>query len=241
MSIDLEGRVMWITGASGTLGKAIGSALARHGARVVVSSRSVVAYDDESRIHHLPLDINDREAVDRAADAIVVEHGRLDGLVTATTLPIFGDFLELDDDHWRQVIETKFLGTVRAVRAALPHFLRRGEGRVVVLSGRGALQPAPLHLPGSSVNGALNTLIAGLSARYGPRGVRFNALSPGSIRSPRLETLVAAGPGASFDAVLPYEGLPEDVAAAAVFLLSDQARFIAGHNMFVDGGGRPQR
>jgi len=241
MSADFDGQVIWITGASGTLGRAIASALAKHGAQVVVSSRSALAFEDEPHIHSLPLDINDREAVERAVDSILADHGRLDGLVTSTTLPIFGDFLQLDDDHWRQVIETKFLGTVRAVRAVLPHFLQQGEGRVVVLSGRGALQPTPLHLPGSSVNGALNTLVAGLSALYGPRGVRFNALSPGSIRSPRLETLVSAGPGATFGAVLPYQGLPEDVAAAALFLLSDQARFVAGHNLLVDGGGRPQR
>lgn len=239
MSFDFEGRVIWVTGASGTLGKAIASSLAKHGARVVVSSRRVAVFEDESCIHNLPLDINDRTAVDCAADAIMAEHGRLDGLVTSTTLPVFGDFLELDDDQWRQVFETKFMGTVRAIRAALPHFLRQGEGRVVVLSGRGALHPSPFHLPGSSVNGALNTLVTGLSALYGPKGVRFNALSPGSIRSPRLETLVAAGPGASLEAVLPYEGRPEDVAIAALFLLSDQARFIAGHNMLVDGGGRP--
>lgn len=238
MAHEFKDKVIWVTGASGALGAASARTLAASGATVVVSSRRPEALPAGERIAPLPLDVTDTPAVEAAVADILARFGRLDGLVTSTTLPIFGDFLELEDDDWRKVIDAKLLGTVRPARAALRHFVAVGAGRIVALSGRGGLEPSPQHLPGSSVNAALLLLVRGLAAIYGPKGVRINAVSPGPIQSPRLEALVAAGTGVPPATPLKGPGLPSDVADAVAFLLSDEARFISGANLLVDGGGR---
>ena len=236
---EFSDKIIWVTGASGALGAASVQTLAERGATVVASSRHLDALPSGSGIHRLAVDVTDNGAVIAAADEIVSRFGRLDGLVTSTTLPVFGDFLELDDAAWQAVIDAKLLGSVRPLRAILPHFIRQGGGRVVILSGRGGIQPSPQHLPGSSVNAALILLVQGLGALYGAKGVRINAVSPGPIRSPRLDALNAVGSGSqTTNTPIPGPGLPSDVGDAVAFLLSDQSRFITGANLLVDGGGR---
>lgn len=235
---EFEGRVIWVTGASGALGAAIAWKLAAAGATVVASGRRLEKIPRAERIVPLHADISDEASVTSAVRETVSRHGTLDGLVTSTAVPVFGDFLALTDADWRAVIDAKLLGTVRAVRAALPVFLANGGGRVVILSGRGGIDPSPQHVPGSSVNAVLLLLVQALGAIYGPKGVRINAVSPGPIKSPRLDALNAAGTGAPRLTPLAGPGLPEDVADAALFLLSDRARFITGANLLVDGGGR---
>lgn len=238
MPHDFHGRVIWITGAGGALGRASAELLAAQGATVIASGRRLEALPAGERIVPLPLDVTSTPAVEAAAGDIVARFGRLDGLVTSTTLPIFGDFLSLDDEAWQKVIDTKLLGTVRLARAVLPHLVAAGRGAIVVLSGRGGIEPSPQHLPGSSVNAALLLLVRGLGAIHGPQGIRINAVSPGPIKSPRLDALNAAGTGAPPRTPLEGPGLPGDVADAVAFLLSDEARFITGTNLLVDGGGR---
>lgn len=238
MSKDFDGSVIWVSGASGTLGRATAIHLAEEGAIVIASGRDPGRLPEHDGIFPFVLDITDAAATVAVANNVVERFGSIDGLVTSTTIPVFGDFLDLEDAAWLSVINTKLLGSLRPIRAVLPHFISRQEGRIVVLSGRGGIQPSPQHLPGSSVNAALNLLVQGLGVQYGPMGIRINAVSPGPIQSPRSDAMIAAGDGKVPETPIPGPGLPSDVADAVAFLLSERSRFITGTNLLVDGGGR---
>jgi len=248
MAGRLQDRVVWVIGASGALGAAIARAAAAEGARVIASGRSGAKLGELAaaigraggRAEARVVDVCDRAAVDAAAADIAARLGRIDGLVNSTSLSIFGDFLELADDAWHQVLDAKLLGYVRTMRAVLPQMARQGGGSIVNLSGRGGRQPTPAHLPGGCANAAVNLLTKGVADAQAPRGIRANVVAPGPIASERMEKIrasnerIAGGelPRAAYD----RKGQPEDVADAVVWLLSDAARHVNGAVIPVDGG-----
>ena len=245
----LNQKVAWLVGASGAIGNAIGERLAAEGATVVLSSRStdklnavcarILQAGGKARVR--PLDITDNADVLSAAAEIIDREGRIDCLVNSTALSIFGDFLELDDDAWRQVLDAKLLGYLRTMRAALPSMIRQGGGSIVNISGRGGRQPTPAHLPGGSANAAVNLVTKGLADVYWKNGVRLNVISPGPIVSERFTKIQASNEQVTDGhpplPALSRLGQPEDVADAVVWLLSDGARHTTGAVLPVDGGG----
>jgi NAD(P)-dependent dehydrogenase (short-subunit alcohol dehydrogenase family) len=246
MNIDLSERVAWICGASGTLGIAIATAFAKCGASPVLSSRAggrlSAAGAAVSRISGVepviePFDITDDSSVRSAAERIVGRFSRIDILVNCSTLPIFGDFETISDDDWLLLTQTKLLGYVRTMRAAIPHMVARKDGRIVNLSGGSGRQPFENHAPGSAMNAATTAVTKALANRYGKHGIRINALAPGPIESERWATMSssAAAPSA---ATIPMGrlGRAEEIASATVFLASDLASFVNGTLLAVDGG-----
>lgn len=232
---NLAGKVVWITGASGAIGSSVAEHLAAEGAQVVVSGRNVRALPTENdHIKRLVVDITDAESVQQGADAILRDFGRIDGLVTCTTVPAFGDFLALTDEQWHEVLDTKLLGSIRPTRAVLRAMIQQAAGSVVMISGRGGTVPPPRHLPGACTNAALNLLVQGLATQYGAQGIRVNAVAPGPIVSPRLEQMSKGV--ANVRSALGGPGSPQDVAHSVAFLLSAAAAHITGVILPVDGG-----
>ena len=244
----LQERVIWVIGASGAIGSVVAGVLAAHGATVVASGRRASVLDEVvariadagGRAQPRPLDVCDRADIERAAAEIVQEFGAVDGLVNSTALSIFGDFLELTDEQWLQVLDAKLLGYMRSMRAGLPHMIRPGRGSIVNVSGRGGRQPTPAHLPGGCANAAVNLLTKGISDAYFKQGIRANVVSPGPIASERFEKIRASNAkltgGAAPRAGADRMGDPEDVANAVLWLLSDQSRHTTGAVIPVDGG-----
>ncbi len=187
------------------------------------------------------VDICDSAGVERAVQEIIREHGGIDGLVNSTSLSIFGDFEQLSDAQWLQVLDAKLLGYVRTMRAVLPHMAERGSGGIVNISGRGGRQPTPAHLPGGAANAAVNLVTKGIADIYFKRGLRANVVAPGPIASARFEKIRASNDqvagGERPRAALDHMGTPEDVADAVAWLLSDQSRHTTGAVIPVDGGG----
>lgn len=252
MQGELQGRTAWVAGAGGTLGRQISADLAAAGARVFVSSRDEQKLQALARetagLTAIPMDITERKSVDQAAARIVEQTGRIDILVNSTSLSLFGDFLTLDDDIWVKVLQTKQIGYMRTTRAALPHMIKQKKGVVVNVTGKGGRAPRDVHLPGCSANAALNLLTRGLAMTYGKDGVRFVAVSPGVIDSPRLAAIrqsaternkldqSGADKAIAGSNYLGRLGTAQEVSNAVLFAVSDRAGFTTGTVLEVDGG-----
>ena len=253
MTGELKGRAAWVVGAAGTLGRQISRDLAAAGATVFVSSRDgaklkAMADGEGGALRPLVVDITDRKSVDAAAARIVEQTGRIDILVNTTSLSLFGDFLALDDDVWLDVLQTKQLGYVRTTRAVLPHMIKRKKGVVVNVTGKGGRMPRDVHLPGCSANAALNLLTKGLAMTYGKDGVRFVAVSPGVIDSPRLAAIrqstnernkldqAGSDKAIAGSNYLGRLGTAQEVSDAVLFAVSDRAGCTTGTVIVVDGG-----
>ena len=252
MYADLAGKVIWLVGATGTLGEQMARDLVAADATVVCSGRNreklsslVESMNGPGTAHALAVDITSRASVDEAAVEIGRKCGGLDMLVNTTTLPTFGNFLELGDDDWEEVLQTKYLGYVRTIRAVVPMMLARGGGCIVCVTGKGGRVPRDIHLPGSSVNAAVDLLVRGLAGTYGRQGIRVLAVSPGVIASPRLAAVQAASStGNDAEAAerirnsnaLARLGTAEEVSSTVLFALSNAAGFVNGGVLEVDGG-----
>ena len=238
MSEEFSGKVIWVVGATGALGEDIVNQLTSKGATVIASSRQIEGKGAPVLgIHPMNVDVTRFETTEMVAQRIVKDHGGIDGLVVTTTLPIFGDFMDLGDAEWEAVLETKMMGTIRLIRAVVPSMQARGGGSIVALSGGGGINPSLRHLPGSVANAGINLVVKGLAKRFGPDQIRINVVSPGPIESPRLEAIRKAK-GPSTKTPLGGAGEPADVSNAVVFLLSSKAKYITGANLAIDGGGR---
>jgi 3-oxoacyl-[acyl-carrier protein] reductase len=255
----LNGKVTWLNGATGVIGRAIAEALARDGATLVLSSRTeakLQALASELAARHgckavaHAVDLTAAAPVDAAVRRIADEFGRIDCLVNCTSISLFGDFLTLTDDDWITVYQGKPFAYMRTMRAVLPHMIRQGDGRIVNISGRGGHQPTlPTHLPGMSANASVNLMTKGLANMYGAHGIRINAVAPGAVASTRYDSILqtnrrlgdaASHPTSSdFNVTAPLKmfSQPDEIADVVLFLLSDQSRIMTGTILQADGGG----
>ena len=241
---NLAGNVAWVVGGSGSLGQVIAGALQAAGARVVVSSRRTPTRWSENAgdASTVQMDLASNASVERAAKAIRERCGRIDLLVNCTAAPIFGDFLELSDEQWDTVLQSKLLGYMRTMRAVIPAMIASGGGNIVNVSGRGGRQPTAAHLPGGCANAAVNLLTKGVADLYAPQKIRVNAVAPGPIDTPRHHEIARSNEQLKLNASkrlppLGRLGHPQDIADAVLFLASPQASFITGVTLPVDGGG----
>ncbi len=245
----MKGRVVWIVGATGVVGSALVPLLAVQGAALALSGRNADKLHEVAEASRragvaprvYPLDIRDAAAVERVTAQVAQDCGGIDGLVNTMAARIFGDFLELSDEDWTEVLDTKLMGYIRTMRAVVPHMRKRGGGSIVNVSGRGARQPTPVHLPGGCANAAVNLLTKGVADVFWTEGIRANVVSPGPVVSERFAEIeknnVRAWGGENRRAALDRMAQPIDIANAIAFLLGDASRHINGTVIAVDGGG----
>jgi len=246
----LDGKVAIVTGAGSGVGRGIAIALARSGASVVASSRTVskceaavaeieaaggaaIAVEcDVTRPEHIAA------CVDRAMDT----YGGIDILVNAADDPrVDVPFLELTDDVMRASWDTGVMGTVRCMQACVPHMLERGEGAIVnVASGAGLLAPIGMAAY-SAAQEAIRSLTRTAAVELGPIGVRVNVICPVASGSESLDRWIVRDPErlAAYVANTPLRrvGDPvDDVGEGVVFLCGPQSRYVTGTTLMLDGG-----
>ncbi len=241
----LAGRVALVTGGGHGIGRATAIRLAREGAAVAIADLEADAAGqvaDEisasgGRALALACDVTDTAAVDAAVAATVARFGQLDILANVAGADINEPpFAEQTDDIWHLMHDVNLMSVVRCSRAAIPHLLvsPHGGSVVSVSSVNGLL--AIGSYPYSASKAALQNLTMNLAAEYGPRGVRFNVVAPGTVRTRVWEDRPDDLAQMRMLYPLGRVGEPEDIAAAIAFLASDDAAWITGVTLPVDGG-----
>jgi 3-oxoacyl-[acyl-carrier protein] reductase len=257
MDLGLQDKVALVTAASKGLGKAIALQLAHEGARVAICSRAeaslrAAAAEIAAATGQEPLyvaaDVTDAAAIDRLVGAVHDRYGRIDVLINNAGGPPPGVFHELSDQQWEGAVELLLLSTVRLTRAVLPEMRERHWGRIINSVSVSVKQPITGLMLSNSVRAAVIGLAKTLSQEVARDGVTVNNLLPGSIYTDRIEQLNAATAkrtarvpddvrrAAEADIPVGRYGRVEEYAAAAAFLASEQASYITGVSLLVDGG-----
>ncbi|RKR92238.1 NAD(P)-dependent dehydrogenase (short-subunit alcohol dehydrogenase family) [Micromonospora pisi] len=234
-----------ITGSTRGIGRATALKLARNGIRVVVSGRDtqrgqeVVEQirSEGNEAHFVRADLRDAQsAVELAAKATEVAGGALDILVNNAAIGAGGPTAGTEESTFDAVLATNLKAPFYLVANIAPAMAARGSGAIVNVS----TLAAEVALPGLSVYGAskaaLDLLTKSWAAEFGPAGVRVNSVSPGPTRTPGSEALGEYLQLLAAQAPLGFVANPEDIAAAIAFLVSDEARFVTGTVLDVNGG-----
>jgi 3-oxoacyl-[acyl-carrier protein] reductase len=259
MDLGLRDRVAVVTGASRGIGRQIALDFAREGAHLVLNARSVdalaaTAVDAEAhgvRVVQVAADLFDPAAAPLIAERALEELGRIDVLVN--NMGGSGDptrLHKLTDDDWQEGFELNFFSSVRTTAACLPTMLERGWGRIVHVSSTYGVEPGPFFGPYSAAKAALLNYSKNLSRAYSAQGVLSNCVIPGVTITEAINDTAAAAAqaqGTTTDDVMARMmekdpvaigrfGDPQEVAAAVVFLASENASWITGAALAVDGG-----
>ncbi len=248
----LDGRVAVITAGGSGMGRAGARRFAAEGAHVVVTDVSAEAAErvaaeigaDGGRAEARTLDVADQAASRELFDAVGEAHGRIDVLYNHAGVPGVSG-LDVDEAAWRFATDINLKGAFDAAAHALP-WLRLGTGPSIVFTASvSGIVGSPLSPLYSMTKGGIVTLMKSLALRLGPEGIRVNAICPGPIDTPMLPQFFGRDTSEGVDDLvdtftatlaLGRPGRPEEIAAAAAFLASDDASFITGVALPVDGG-----
>ncbi len=250
MRSDFEGKVAFVTGAGGGIGLAIARDLLNEGAIVFafdVKSRPTDLAASE-RVHYVQGDLRDAARIREVFAEIAAAHGRLDCVVNAAGVCFFerdGSVEKADDAVFSATLDINLIGAIRVVRASLPLLRKAGGGAMVHIASVVALRNMENIIDGGPADAyqiskaALVSFSRSIAMQYARENIRSNTICPGSIQTPmtagiykdprRVVAMEARTP-------LGVIGTPADVSAAALYLLSERARFVTGIDMPVDGG-----
>jgi 3-oxoacyl-[acyl-carrier protein] reductase len=239
---DLSGKTALVTGATGGIGSAIARALHQQGATVAISGtrREVLdqlAGDLKDRVHVLPCDLANKDEVEALVPKAEEVMGKLDILVANAGINRDNLMVQLRDEDWEQVVTVNLTATFRLARAAVRGMMRRRFGRVIGISSVVGVTGNPGQSNYTATKAGMIGMIKSIAAEYAKRGVTANAIAPGFIATAmtdklndkQREAILARVPAGRL-------GTGAEVAAAAVFLASDEAGYVTGQTLHVNGG-----
>lgn len=239
---DLTGKTALVTGATGGIGHAIARALHQQGATVAISGtrRDVldqIAGELKDRVHVLPCNLADKDEVEALVPKSEETMGQLDILVANAGITKDNLLVQLRDEDWDQVVAVNLTATFRLARAALRGMMRRRFGRIIGISSVVGVTGNPGQGNYTATKAGMIGMIKSIAGEYAKRGVTANAIAPGFIATAmtdklndkQREAILARVPAGRL-------GVGADVAATAVFLASDEAAYVTGQTIHVNGG-----
>lgn len=258
MDLGLKDKVAIVLAASKGLGRASAAALAAEGASVTIGARNAQTLEQTAReiegasgsqILAVPTDVTKPEDIDAIVAATVQRFGRVDILVNNAGGPPSGTFEKFGDAQWQAAFELNLLSVVRLVRQVLPHMRTTGSGRIINIVSTSVKQPIDGLLLSNAIRSGVVGLAKTLSLELAPANITVNNVCPGRIFTDRIRNLYLTPekmpPGKSEDEVLqdiakdiPMKriGQPAELGALVAFLASQQAAYITGTTIQVDGG-----
>ena len=237
---SLAGKVAVVTGASRGLGSAIAQGLANAGAEVIGMARSSEpTFPLMERFRYQSCDVTDGQAFANLAAQVHAEHGRLDILVNAAaaSFPTEGDAQSAE--NFARTLEVNLVAAYKCCLAASEQMKKSRSGAIINVTSINSVLGFPNNPGYVSSKGGLRMLTKGLAIDLAPHGIRVNAIAPGYFRTDMTQVShsdVKVRQQRSDHTALGRWGEPEELAAAAIFLAADGARYVTGQDLFVDGG-----
>ena len=241
---NLSGKTALVTGATGGIGGAIARALHQQGATVAVSGRQaeklgLLAKELGDRVHVLPCDLADRAAVSKLIDEAIAKLGRLDILVNNAGLTRDNLFMVMKDEQWDEVIAVNLTSTFMLCRAAARAMLRAKPnfGRIINIASISGVFGNPGQGNYSASKAGMIGMTKSLAREVGARSITANCIAPGFIVTPMTQALNQKQTE-EIAKMIPAQrfGTPEEIAAGVVYLASEEAAYITGQTLHINGG-----
>jgi len=239
---NLAGKTALVTGASGGIGGAIARALHGQGAVVALSGTRIEALEQlggslGERVHVVAARMDDAADIDRLAKDAEAAMGKIDILVNNAGITRDNISMRMKDEEWEKVLQVNLTGTFRLTRAAMRGMMRRRFGRVINITSIVGVTGNPGQANYAAAKAGLIGMSKSLAQELASRGITVNCIAPGFIATPMTDALTDEQKKAIL-ARVPADrlGRPEEIAAGAVYLASDEAGYVTGQTLHINGG-----
>ena len=240
----LEGRIALVTGGARGIGFAVAKALAAESAAPVIAdineegAREAAAALENSEALALRVDVSDQASVAAMMDAILARHGRLDILVNNAGIGGNTPFLDITLEEWNRTLAINLTGAFLVAQAAAREMAKRRSGKIVNIASLSGQRGGHGRAAYGSAKAGLDLLTKVMAVELAEHGINVNAIAPGAIETEMAKFAHDEATRAAYNYLIPMTryGTPEEIADAAVFLCSDESRYVHGHTLNVDGG-----